>query len=57
METVTKTTGKLAFERQCDNTLLLVKGYGINAENISHSDCINITGKKKANGCINFFNE
>ena len=48
LETVTRTTGKLAFERQCEDTLLLLRSYGINTENISRSDCINITGKKLA---------
>ena len=47
LETVTSATGKLAFRRQCDDTLLLLRGYGIDTENISHSDCINITGNKK----------
>lgn len=47
LETVTTSTGKLAFRRQCDDPLFLLRDYGINTENISRSDCINITGKAK----------
>ena len=45
LETITETIGKLSFKRQCDDTLLLLQDFGINTENISHSDCIDIMGK------------
>jgi hypothetical protein len=46
LESVTSTVRKLTFKRQCDDTLLLLQDYGIDTENISRSDCINIMGKK-----------
>ena len=63
LETVTMSTGKLSFKRQCDDTLLLLQDFGIDTENISHSDCINVMGKKVImssyiymwTSCINFF--
>lgn len=45
LEVVTSSTGKLAFERRCDNPFLPLRGYGIDTENISNSDCIHITGE------------
>ena len=45
LEVVTSSTGKLAFERRCDDPLLLLRGYGIDTENIPNSDCIHITGE------------
>ena len=45
LEQVTTTIGRLTFQRQCDDTLLLLQDYGIDTENVTRSDCTNITGK------------
>ena len=43
LETVTRSTGKLAFQRQCEDPLMLLREFGI-TENTANSGCINITG-------------
>ena len=44
---VTAVDRMLTFTRQCNNTLLLLKEFGINSENFDHCDCINITGNTR----------
>ena len=57
LETVTITSGSVTITRQCDDTLLLLKDFGINNETVNDCDCINITGNYKlTSGCSSIRN-